>query len=129
MGKMGEKLMVSAVRSWWAVTVVAIVLLGSTVPSWADDVVWPKVRAKGLLLVDLSQQQVLFESNASKRLAPASLTKVMTALIAFEEGDLNATVTISRHAAHASLLGMRPVNQDKSLFPSGRLIRSLLDLA
>jgi D-alanyl-D-alanine carboxypeptidase (penicillin-binding protein 5/6) len=94
--------MLSRFRQRWAAVAVVIMLFVWAVPSWADDVVWPKVRAKGLLLVDLSQQQVLFESNASRRLAPASLTKVMTALIAFEEGDLNATVTISRHAARAT---------------------------
>jgi D-alanyl-D-alanine carboxypeptidase (penicillin-binding protein 5/6) len=104
--------------------VVTIVLFGSTVPSWADDVVWPKVRAKGLLLVDLAQQQVLFESNASTRLAPASLTKVMTALIAFEEGDLNATITISRHAARAT--GHRLRLRAGQTFRFGDLIDAML---
>jgi D-alanyl-D-alanine carboxypeptidase (penicillin-binding protein 5/6) len=102
--------MLSRYCQQWAAAVVALVLLGWAVPSWADEVAWPKVRAKGLLLVDLSQQRVLLEANAGARLAPASLTKVMTALIAFEEGDLNSTVTISRHAARATghRLRLRP---------------------
>lgn len=70
--------------------------------AWADDAAWPKVRAKGVLLVELGQRQVLYESNAGKRLAPASLTKIMTALIAIEEGDPDGTVTVSRHAARAT---------------------------
>ncbi|MEO5656600.1 MAG: D-alanyl-D-alanine carboxypeptidase family protein [Nitrospiria bacterium] len=69
--------------------------------AWADDAAWPKVRAKGVLLVELGQRQVLYESNAGKRLAPASLTKIMTALIAIEEGDPDGIVTVSRHAARA----------------------------
>jgi D-alanyl-D-alanine carboxypeptidase (penicillin-binding protein 5/6) len=63
---------------------------------------WPKVRAKGLLLVEMGQRQVLYESNAGARLAPASLTKVMTALVALEEGDPEAVVTVSRRAARAT---------------------------
>jgi D-alanyl-D-alanine carboxypeptidase (penicillin-binding protein 5/6) len=93
--------MLTRFRQGWIAAVVTVLFVWAA-PSWAEDVAWPKVRAKGLLLVDLSQQQVLFESNASRRLAPASLTKVMTALIAFEEGDLNSTVMISRHAARAT---------------------------
>jgi D-alanyl-D-alanine carboxypeptidase (penicillin-binding protein 5/6) len=108
----------------WAVAAVIVALLGWALPAWADDVAWPKVRAKGLLLMDLSQQRVLFEKNAAARLAPASLTKVMTALIAFEEGDLNSTVTISRHAAHAT--GHRLRLRAGQMFRLGDLMDAML---
>lgn len=114
--------MVSRRHQWFAA--VAIALVGWAVPGWADDVVWPKVRAKGLLLVDLTQQRVLVEANAGARLAPASLTKVMTALIAFEEGDLNAPATISRHAARAT--GHRLRLRAGQTFRFGDLINAML---
>ncbi len=116
--------MLNRFRQRWAAAAVVIALFGWAVPSWADDVVWPKVRAKGLLLMDLAQQQVLYEANAGARLAPASLTKVMTALIAFEEGDLNATVTISRHAASAT--GHRLRVRAGQTFRLGDLIDAML---
>ncbi|MFZ5862688.1 MAG: D-alanyl-D-alanine carboxypeptidase family protein [Nitrospirota bacterium] len=105
-------------------TLVVVALFGWAVPSWADEAAWPKVRAKGLLLMDLSQQRVLYEANAGARLAPASLTKVMTALIAFEEGDLHSTVTISRHAARAT--GHRLRVRAGQTFRLGDLIDAML---
>ncbi|HET8761184.1 MAG TPA: serine hydrolase, partial [Nitrospiria bacterium] len=111
-------------RHQWFAAAVAIALVGWAMPGWADDVAWPKVRAKGLLLVDLTQQRVLVEANAGARLAPASLTKVMTALIAFEEGDLNAPATISRHAARAT--GHRLRLRAGQTFRFGDLINAML---
>lgn len=88
---------------WTVLAGVFILFAGLSSPVVAaDDVVWPKVRAKGLLLVELGRREVLLEANAGKRLAPASLTKVMTALIAIDEGDPDAAVTVSRHAARAT---------------------------
>jgi D-alanyl-D-alanine carboxypeptidase (penicillin-binding protein 5/6) len=117
--------MVNGLRQQGTVAAAVVVaLLGWAVPSWADEVAWPKVRAKGLLLVDLSQQRVLYEANAGKRLAPASLTKVMTALIAFEEGDLNAPATISRHAARAT--GHRLRLRAGQTFRFGDLVDAML---
>jgi D-alanyl-D-alanine carboxypeptidase (penicillin-binding protein 5/6) len=91
----------------------------------ADDVApWPKVRAKGVLLVDLSQREVLYESNATARLAPASLTKIMTAIVAIEEGDPEAIVTISRRASRAT--GHRLRLRAGEAFRQGDVITAML---
>lgn len=109
----------------WAAAVGAAMLLGSAAAGWAEEpVVWPKVRAKGLLLVDLEQRRVLYESNSTARLAPASLTKVMTAVIAIDEGDPDAEVTISRHAARAT--GHRLRLRAGQRFRLGDLIQAML---
>jgi len=109
----------------WTGVVGLILLLGSVAPGWGQDsVVWPKVRAKGLLLVDLDQRRVLYESNSTARLAPASLTKVMTAVIAIDEGDPNAEVTISRHAARAT--GHRLRLRAGQTFRLGDLVQAML---
>lgn len=103
----------------------ACCVLAATTPAWAEEASpWPKVRAKGLLLIDLGQGRVLHESNASARLAPASLTKVMTALIALEEGDPHAVVTISRHAALAT--GHRLRLRTGQRFPLRDLVDAML---
>ncbi len=109
----------------WVTVCGVVVLLGLAAPGWCQDsVVWPKVRAKGLLLVDLEQRRVLYESNSTRRLAPASLTKVMTAVIAIDEGDPDAEVTISRHAAHAT--GHRLRLRAGQTFRLGDLIQAML---
>ena len=53
-------------------------------------------------MVELSRGEVLHESNAGARLAPASLTKIMTALVALEEGNPGEIVTVSRNATRAT---------------------------
>ncbi len=52
------------------------------------------VTAPAVLVYDLDAGQTLIAQNAEQPLPPASLTKLMTALLIFEADDLNATVTI-----------------------------------
>ena len=56
---------------------------------------------EGILLKDLRTGQVLFEQNADLSMAPASLTKIMSAIVIIEEGNLDDQVTVSRQAAAA----------------------------
>jgi len=58
----------------------------------------PVVRASALYLVELQSGRVLLEKNSTRRLPPASLTKVMTALIALESSPLQQVVKIDRRA-------------------------------
>ena len=50
-------------------------------------------RAEAAALFGLKDNQVLYAKNVHERLHPASLTKVMTALIALENGQMNQTLT------------------------------------
>lgn len=50
-------------------------------------------RAEAAALFSLKDNQVLYAKNVHERLHPASLTKVMTALIALENGQMNQTLT------------------------------------
>ena len=54
----------------------------------------PQVEASEALLVDLRSQTVLYQKNADRPVAPASTTKMMTALVAIEYGSLSDTVVI-----------------------------------
>lgn len=63
----------------------------------------PKLPAQAWLLVDYATGDVLASHNADRRLPPASLTKLMTAYLVFEQLHagrihLSDPVTISRHA-------------------------------
>lgn len=54
--------------------------------------------AKAAILYDASSGRVLFEKNAEEPMLIASLTKIMTAIIAIENGNLDEEVTISPNA-------------------------------
>jgi D-alanyl-D-alanine carboxypeptidase (penicillin-binding protein 5/6) len=45
----------------------------------------PEINASGYLLIEMHSGKVLVEKNADQRLEPASLTKIMTAHVVFEE--------------------------------------------
>lgn len=66
-------------------------------------------------LFDITDGQVMYSKNAFGRLYPASITKVMTALIAIKYGDLTDTVTVTEDAviteAGATLAGIHPGDQ------------------
>lgn len=66
--------------------------LVALVLGWAGT---PQVKARAAVLMDAETGQVLFAKNAHKPLPPASLTKVMTALVVLERCDLDAVVKAS----------------------------------
>jgi len=57
------------------------------------------VKASACALVEVESQRVLYSENADKKLPMASTTKIMTALVAIEKGNLSDTVTIPREAS------------------------------
>ena len=71
-----------------------------------------QVRAKAAILVDADYDEVLYEQNAHEKMYPASITKVMTALVALKYGNLEDTVTVGEESviteAGASLCNIKP---------------------
>jgi D-alanyl-D-alanine carboxypeptidase (penicillin-binding protein 5/6) len=69
----------------------------------------PSIKASALYLVELKSGRVLLEQDSTRRLPPASLTKIMTALVALESAPLQEVVKIDRRAlAHPSSLKFQP---------------------
>ena len=65
--------------------------------------------ATALLLYDVDANQILFTYNADQALPPASLTKLMTALLILEQNDLQATVTVQpEDMLDGSTMGLEP---------------------
>ena len=69
-----------------------------------EEAVTLELNAKSVLLMEAQTGRVLYEQNPHERLAPASVTKVMTLLLAMEaldEGRIKLTdeATCSEHAA------------------------------
>lgn len=59
----------------------------------------PVINAISAIVMDMDTGRVLFEKNAYSKMSMASTTKIMTAIIAVEEGDLKGEVTVSKRAA------------------------------
>lgn len=55
--------------------------------------------AQSAISMERSNRRVLYEHNAHQKMGMASTTKIMTALIALEQGDLEEMVTVSEQAA------------------------------
>lgn len=68
-----------------------------------------RLYAKAALLMDASNNRVLYEKNGYEVLPMASTTKIMTAILALEYGNLEDEVTVSKKAASMPKvhLGMR----------------------
>jgi D-alanyl-D-alanine carboxypeptidase (penicillin-binding protein 5/6) len=56
------------------------------------------LKSETAVLMEAQTGQVLFEKDMSRRMYPASITKIMTALLALEKGKLDDIVTMSREA-------------------------------
>jgi D-alanyl-D-alanine carboxypeptidase (penicillin-binding protein 5/6) len=70
---------------------------------WAGT---PQVQARAAVLMDAETGQVLYAKNAHKPLPPASLTKIMTAIVVLERCDLDAVVKASKRAVNTQASSM-----------------------
>ena len=96
-------------RKWLTALLAAAMLLAAAPPVRAAG---PDIAAPSAILMDAATGTVLYEKNASERLRPASVTKVMTLLVAAENlPDLDATFTMTQaiidpiYLAGASMAG------------------------
>ena len=60
----------------------------------------PSIEGQSAVLMDAVTDTVLYSKNPDDRLYPASITKIMTALLACENLDMNDTITMSQEAAY-----------------------------
>jgi len=81
-------------------TVFYITLLNlTTEPVGAAGTEQLNINARAAILLDAKTGQVYYAKDADKSRSPASLTKLMTAILAVENGKLDDVVTISGRAA------------------------------
>lgn len=64
----------------------------------AADISQPEIAAEGAVLLNAATGEVLYGKNQDQQFYPASITKVMTALVVLEHCNLNETVTFSETA-------------------------------
>lgn len=68
---------------------------------FATDNTTPNVDAQSAILMDYKTGRILFAKNENEPLAMASTTKIMTAILAIENGNLEDTVKVSKNATKA----------------------------
>ncbi len=66
-------------------------------PSWPSDV---SIQAEGGILIDADSGCVIYGKNIHETFYPASITKILTALLVIENCSLDDTVTFSYNAVH-----------------------------
>lgn len=84
----------------------AFYIMGTQVLS-VQAAVWPSAPAQyagGAVVMDADTGAVLYEKNMHGQFYPASTTKLMTTLLALENGDLDETITFS----HNSVFDIEP---------------------
>lgn len=81
----------------FVVTLIAIFL--SFIPALSECSAPPTIKANSAILIDAKTGQILFDKKSATRYAPASTTKILTAILAIESGRLDDVVTVSARAA------------------------------
>lgn len=84
----------------------------------------PRIHAASAILLEATTGTILYAHNEHVRRAPASTTKIMTAVVALEKGNLRSLVTVGRYASWTpgSSVGLRP--QDR--LPLSELLQGLM---
>lgn len=70
----------------------------NVVPGWPAG---PELTGDACLLMDVKTGTVLYSKNGDKAEYPASITKLMTALLTLENANLNDVITFSKDAVYA----------------------------
>jgi|BioPla2DNA2_1021312.scaffolds.fasta_scaffold01894_9 D-alanyl-D-alanine carboxypeptidase (penicillin-binding protein 5/6) len=76
----------------------------------------PNIQSDSAIVMDSKTGTVIYSKNIHKKQYPASITKIMTALLAIEKGNLDDTITFSNNAVYSigwgsSHIGMREGEQ------------------
>ncbi|MFB6465951.1 D-alanyl-D-alanine carboxypeptidase family protein [Cytobacillus sp. Hz8] len=90
------------------------------------------VSAKSAILIEQDSGRIIFEKNANEKRRIASITKIMTAILAIESDKLDKTVTVSENAvwAEGSSIYLKPHEKIKlSDLVYGMMLRSGNDAA
>lgn len=85
------------------ITILSMNLFWTTPTSASAETKWPNgpsVHAESAIVMEASTGLVLYEKNVNVKHYPASITKVMTVLLALENSSLGDIVTVSHNAVY-----------------------------
>ena len=81
---------------------ITAIFTGSMIPTQASEY-WPQAPETAspcVMVMEMNTGAVLYEKNADEVHYPASITKIMTTLIAIEKGKMDDVVTFSADAVY-----------------------------
>ena len=78
----------------------------------SDPIVPPTIHAESAILIDAKSKTILYEKNAHQKQYPASITKLMTALLAIENLSPTDLVTFSKEAIFSIERGSSHIGMD-----------------
>lgn len=80
-------------------------------PKKTTDQPPPDLTAGSVLVLDVTSSVILYEKNASQRFSPASTTKIMTALVALDEYQLNDILTVKTVETEGRIMNLKEGEQ------------------
>jgi D-alanyl-D-alanine carboxypeptidase (penicillin-binding protein 5/6) len=89
--------MLKKLRFGLIVSLLALVLGNSRIVRAGNG---PGVTAESAILMDYTTGQILYQKDSYRQCPPASTTKILTALLALERGELHQKITASSTASH-----------------------------
>lgn len=85
-------------RIFFTLSMIVVIVCFSMISSAYGQVQAPEVSAHAAILMDGETGRILYAKQADKSMKIASLTKIMTAILAIEQGTLNEQVTVKPQA-------------------------------
>lgn len=79
----------------------------AVIPDELNHMSDPAITAESSLIINDTDNKVIYANNVYERLYPASLTKLITTLVVLEKADLNDMVTVSYNASHITESGAK----------------------
>jgi D-alanyl-D-alanine carboxypeptidase (penicillin-binding protein 5/6) len=96
----------------------------SPIPKIIDGSQEPKTKAKNIILIDADSKHLMYGLGARDKVQIASITKVMTALVAYEQKNLDEVVTIE--AGDCNVIGSKIGIKAGDRIKTGELLKALL---
>jgi len=85
------------------ILILSMVLIITMHPAYVlaeEELEIPEITSGAALVMDMETGTVLFEKAAEERMYPASITKIVTAIVAIEQSELTEVVTVSEEARY-----------------------------
>lgn len=83
------------------IVILIIFIIGFSLPAYGETKPLnpPSVSAETAIVIEAESGKIIYEKKADQKAYPASITKILTALLAVEQGDLDKKVKVSDNAA------------------------------
>lgn len=99
----------------------------NTVEDWPQG---PALGAEGAILMEAKTGAILYAKNIDERLYPASTTKIMTGLLAYENAKLDEDVEFSYEAVHDVARGDSNIGMDAGeIIPMNKALEGMMILS